>query len=211
LISEIDVLFAKFIENHINTQLGSDTMQKVKDRLAEKGYSLTQAVREFDIFDKTLREFFGKGADGMLQKIFNAVFEMKKDKAGNYRSFLIKDKGLINLILLTYSNQEKKAILETVAESALSISDILSKVNLSQSTGYRIISSLIKQGLLTETEPQEISAEGRKVSTYKSTISLLDIKIKKSTIDMEVHFAHEIVKNSRIMAAIMHAATKLRI
>jgi predicted transcriptional regulator len=92
----------------------------------------------------------------------------------------------------------------------LSVSDILGKINLSQSTGYRIISSLIKEGLLIEAEHDEVSAEGRKVSTYKPTISLLDIRIKKSIIEVEIHFTQDTIRNSRIMASIMPLFTKPR-
>lgn len=210
MISEMDVLLTKFIEKHVSAQLGPDMIKRVKNRLLEKGYTLTQAIKEFDPFDKTLREFFGKGTDGMLQKIFDKICEMKRDKYGNFKSFVIKDKSFANLILSTYGNQEKKAILEVVAEASLSVSDILSKINLSQSTGYRIVSSLIKEGLLIEAEHDEISAEGRKVSTYKPTISLLDIRIKKAIIEVEIHFTQETIKNSRIMASIMPLFTKPR-
>jgi predicted transcriptional regulator len=203
MISEIDVVLAKFVENHVRKELGPDMIQKIKKRLEEKGYTLTQAIKEFDPFDKTLREFFGKGADGMLQKIFTNIFKIKKDRAGKIKSFVIIDKNFTNLILTTFGNEEKKAILEAVAESTLSISDILTKVNLSQSTGYRLISSLINEGLLVEAEEHKISADGRRVSTYKPTVSLLDIKIKKSTIEIEIHFTEEIIKSSRIIAASM--------
>jgi transposase len=211
MTSEIDILLAKFVEKHVSIQLGPDMIQKVKNRLEEKGYSLTQAINEFDPFDKTLREFFGKGADGMLEKIFANICKMKKNKTKKMKSLLIIDKSFINLILSTYGNQEKKSILEVVSESSMSISDILGKVNLSQSTGYRIISSLIKDGLLIEADRQEINADGRKLSTYKSTISLIDIRIKKSAIEIEIHFTTDMIKNSRLMSTIIPLFSKPRI
>ncbi len=211
MISEMDVLLTKFIEKHVSMQLGPDMIQRVKNRLLEKGYSLTQAIKEFDPLDKTLREFFGKGTDGMLQKIFDEICEMKRDKSGNLKSIVIKDKSFANLILSTYGNQEKKAILEAVSEDSLSVASILNKINLSQSTGYRIISLLINEGLLIESEHSEVSAEGRKVSLYRPTISLLDIRIKKSDIEIEIHFTRDTIKNSRIMASILPLFSKPRI
>jgi predicted transcriptional regulator len=136
---------------------------------------------------------------------------MKKNKTKKMKSLLIIDKSFINLILSTYGNQEKKSILEVVSESSMSISDILGKVNLSQSTGYRIISSLIKDGLLIEADRQEINADGRKLSTYKSTISLIDIRIKKSAIEIEIHFTTDMIKNSRLMSTIIPLFSKPRI
>lgn len=211
MISELDILLSKFIENHIKSELGSDTIQKIKNRLYEKGYSLTQAINEFDPFDKTLREFFGRGADGMLQKICNKIFEIKKDSTGNPKSLLIKDKKLTNVIFETYGNKDKKAILMATAESALSVSRILKKVHLTQSTGYRIIGSLIDDGLLVEAEQNEVSSSGKRISMYKSTLPILNIKIKKASIEVEIQFNEEIVRNSHIIEAVMFLFGKPRV
>jgi len=208
LVASLDNFLTKLLDSVIRENLGDETIQKIEARLLEKGYSLTQAINEFDPFDKTLREFFGKETDEILLKIFNSAFEMKKGKHGNPKSFLIKNKNFINMILSSYSNEEKREILSTVSESAFSFSSILKKVNLSQSTCYRIVDSLIKDGLLIETDKYKESPKERKVSMYKSTVSLLDIRIKKSVIEMEIHFTDEIIKNSRIIAEIMFLSGK---
>lgn len=209
MVSKLDILLSKYIEEHIKSELGSDVIHKMKRRLNEKGYALTQSINEFDPFDKTLREFFGKGADGMLQRICSKVFEIKKDAKGSPKSLLIKDKNLTNLIFETYGNEDKKAILMAVAESALSIARILKKVNLAQSTGYRIIGSLINDGLLAEIEKTEHKTNGKRVSVYKATIPTLDIRINKSTIEIEIQFTDEI-RNSRIISAFMFLFGKPR-
>jgi DNA-binding transcriptional ArsR family regulator len=199
----LDNLLTKSLDSAIRENLGSEIIQKIEARLFEKGYSLTQAITEFDLFDKTLREFFGKETDELLLKIFNSIFEMKKDKHGNPKSFLIRDKNFINMILSTYGDEEKRSILSAVSESILPFSSILKKINLSQSTAYRVVSSLIKDGLLIEADKHKESEEGRKVSMYTSTAFLLDVRIRKSVTEIEIHFTEEMIENSRIIAAIM--------
>jgi predicted transcriptional regulator len=199
----LDGLLAKLLQLTIHETLGNETIQKIEERLLEKGYSLTQALQDFDPFDKILREFFGKEADEILLKIFNSIFDIRKDKYERPKSFLIKDKNFINLILSTYSSEEKRTILSVVSEYALSVSDILKKINLPQSTGYRIISSLIKDGLLVETDKSKNNTEGRKVSLYKPTISSLDIQIRKSLVEIEIPFTYELIKNSHIITGVM--------
>jgi DNA-binding HxlR family transcriptional regulator len=199
----LDRLLTKSLDVIIRKDLGDAVIQKIETRLSEKGYSLTQAINELDPFDKTLREFFGKDADKIFLKIFNSLFELRKDKQGYPKSFLIKDKNFINMILSTFSNETKRAILSTVSESSLSFPSILKKVPLSQSTGYRIMRSLVDDGLLIETNKGKEDGGARAKSMYKSTVSLLDIKIKKSIIEIEIPFTGEIIKNSRIIAAIM--------
>jgi hypothetical protein len=198
----LDNLLAKLLVPIIYQNLGDETIQKIKNRLLEKNYSLFEALKEFDPFDKTLREFFGKEADEILLKIFDSVFEMKRNRRGYPKLFLIKDEKFTNMILSTFSDEEKRAILAAVSESALPVSDMLKKVNLTQSTGYRIVGSLIKEGLLIETDKLK-STERKKVSMYKSTVSFLDIRIKKSIIEIEIPLTNEIIKSSRMIGAIM--------
>jgi predicted transcriptional regulator len=195
-MSEIDVLLARFIEKHIDSELGVDTTRKIKERLAKKGFSFAQAIKKFEPFEQVLRESFGKGADGMLKRIFNNIWQIKPSK--EEVCFVIKDRDFANMILGTYGHKEKGIILEAVSESTLSIAEILKKLSLPQSTGYRLISSLIKEGFLIETG-QDLTAGGK--PTYKSTISTIDIKIQKS-VEITVHFSNEVVKNSHIVAIV---------
>jgi hypothetical protein len=44
MASEIDRLFSKYVENYISDNLGPDVIRKIKNRLTEKGYTLTEAI-----------------------------------------------------------------------------------------------------------------------------------------------------------------------
>lgn len=198
MVSEIDVLLSRYVEKHIVANLGTDMVTKIKKRLDEKGYSLTQAIRVFYPFEETLREFFGSGAYGMLQKIFRNIFE-KKNGAKN--TFVVKDKRFASLILETFGNEDKKSILQAVAESSMSVSEILDKADIPKSSGYKIINSLVDEGLLTVADQKTKNPDGNKVSAYKPTISSIDIRIQNASIGIEVRFSDDGVKKSHIVAA----------
>ena len=52
-------------------------VKKIEDRLFEKyGISFAQSIENFDKLDLVLREFFGKGTDG-LRENFETIFQSK--------------------------------------------------------------------------------------------------------------------------------------
>lgn len=198
MVSEIDVLLSKYVENHIVANLGADMLAKIRKRLDEKGYSLAQAIRLFYPFNETLREFFGNGTYGMLQKIFRNIFEKKE---GSKNTFVIKDKTFASQILETFGNEDKKSILQAVAGSSMSVAEILDKAGIPKSSGYKIINSLVDDGLLTVADQKTKNPDGNKVSTYKPTLSSIDIKIQNASIVIEIRFSDDGIKKSHIVAA----------
>ena len=133
----------------------------------------------------------------MLQKIFRNIYEIKKTT--NNITLVIKDSTFSNLILSTYGNNDKKSILQTIANSSMSISDILDKANIPKSSGYKIINSLINDGFLVIGEKIK-NPDGNLVSSYSSTISSVNIKIKNSIIEIEIEFPKSSIAKSHILS-----------
>jgi len=201
-MSEIDSLLAKFIECHLDTQFGLDMKRTIKNRLFERyGISLTDALKQYEPFDRTLREFFGQAADGMITQLFEKVCIVKK--TGLVTSIQIKDKIFANLLLESYGNAEKKTILLVVSSSALSISKILKQANISsQTTGYRIINNLIDDGLLVESG-FDLSLDGKKTQAYRTPIKKINIAMDRvSTLDITLEFSDDLIKKSGILTTI---------
>jgi predicted transcriptional regulator len=197
MVSEIDRIFSKYVENYISDNLGPDMIRKIKNRLAEKGYTLTEAVTLFYPFHATLKEFFADGANGMLQKIFRSIFLPKKNTKN---TIVIKDKNFVNLILSTYGDKDKQSILQAIADSTLSISEILDRVDIPKSSAYKIINSLVDAGILTISDQKIKNPDGNKALAYKTVLSYVDIKIKNAVIEIEVRFPEKSIQQSHILA-----------
>jgi len=195
-MSEIDALLSRYVQKYIVEDLGPDMMKKIKHRLHEKGFTVSESIKMFYPFDETLREFFGNGTDGMLQTIFSHIYELKRTK----NTIVIKDPEFSNLILETYGNKEKKSILQTLNNSYMSISEILDKAKIPQSSGYKTINSLIEDGFLSPTNTKIKNPGGNLASTYGLTISFIDIKIHNSSLEITLKFNEENIKKSRILA-----------
>lgn len=202
-MAEIDSLFAKFIEQHIDTQLGQDMKRTIKERIFERyGITLIEALREYEPFDKTLREFFGKAADGMIRQLFEKICTVKKTK--QTISIEIKDKIFANLLLESYGHKNKKMILLAVSSSSLSISKILKQAQISsQTTGYRIINDLIEAGLLAESG-FDLTSDGKKTQAYRSPIKKINIMLdQKSNLIITLEFADDLIAKSGILNTIL--------
>ena len=185
-MSGLDGFLAKSLEGVINKNLGEKTVKRIEDRLFEKfGISLTQAMEEFDKVDLILREFFGKGADGLEKRFFESIFQSKskKSKDGWYT---LRDDKSVSTILQAFGDPEKKMVLETVSDTPKIIAEIIEECDLPQTSGYRKINSLIDDGLLYKSG--HITRENKKINQYKSAFSNFRINLenKKMSVDIQL-------------------------
>jgi hypothetical protein len=201
-MSEIDSLLAKFIEHNLDIQFGTDMKRAIKGRLSDRyGLSLTEALKLYEPFDRTLREFFGRATDGMILQLFKKVCVIKK--SGKSISIKIRDKTFANLLLESYGDKDKKTILLAVSSSALSVSKILKHANItSQTTGYRLVNHLIDVGLLVESG-FDLSSDGKKTQAYRTPIKKIHISMDRNNIlDVTIEFADDLIKKSGILTTI---------
>lgn len=198
-MSGFDHLIAGSLKDTIEEQLGSKAVKKIEDRLFEKfGISLTQAIEEFEKLDLVLREFFGKGADGIERRIFENTFNTKSKSKANWHT--IKDPQISSKILQAFGDLEKKKILESVSGTSKIIADIIKDCEIPQTSGYRKINKLIDDGLLVVSE--QVIKENKKVNKYISVMNNVKINIEKSNVIIELQLNDQQQKNSSILQTI---------
>jgi hypothetical protein len=205
-MGNLDRFLAKSLESMIRNNLGGNAINKIENRLFEKyGISLVMAIEQFHKLDSTLREFFGAGADGIEDKIFNNVFELKKvqdkDNTESTSWIALKDPHLINLILDAFGDEDKKRICTSVTNEAKIIYKILNECQIPQTSAYRKINSLIKDGLLT-VEGYSITSEGKKVNKYRFLFQNIRIDINKKHITIEAQLNKQSLEDSSILLLI---------
>jgi hypothetical protein len=108
----------------------------------------------------------------------------------NTKSVIIKDKSIISLILRSYADEDKKKILNVTANKPRIILDIISACRLPQTSSYRKINSLIKNGLLIP-DGQIPRKFGKKVRKYVSLFENLEINIIKNEISVKAKFSED--------------------
>lgn len=194
-----DVLISKSLDSVIKENLGKRTLRKIENRLFEKyGTNLTQAIMEFQKLDVVLREFFGVGADGLEKKFFERVALLEKSKDKEREWIRLEDKILSQTILESFGDNDKKLILNTLADRSLIIADVLGICKIPQTSGYRKINSLIQSGLLIP-NGHVTTSEGKKVAKYTSLFDNFKIDIEKNNIAIKARLKREAVSSSSVI------------
>jgi len=197
----LDCLLASSVQKIIEENLGDKTIEKIKDRLFERyGMNLTQAIKDFYKLDSVLREFFGQGAEGLETKLLRGMIKVETSDIEN-DWITIQDQDSVKIFLEALGDPDKKAILNSVLEKALIVAEILEVCKIPQTSGYRKINSLIKDGLLIQ-KGQHMTVDRKKVTEYESVFKNIDIKIGKNSTIVKAHMKENTLTESSILHAI---------
>ena len=185
----LDKLLSKSLDEVIRKNLGDKTVQKIENRLVEKyGITLTESIEQFQKLDSVLREFFGAGADGLEERFLEFVCDVKTSNNANWVT--IDNPTLTKIILESFGEDDKKKIMSTLSHDAMIISEIIEKCDIAQTSGYRKINSLIDDGLLVPSGFVS-TADGKKVTKYRSIFNNIRIEIVKDTITVSIRLEKE--------------------
>lgn len=198
----IDNLLVPSLRKTIEANLGEKTLYKIEQRLIERhGINLAQAIKDFYKFDSVLREFFGAGADGLEAKFLQKIVELDKVKNSNAEWITIQDQELARIFLESFGDSDKKCILNSVLDEPQIVSDILKSCKIPQTSGYRKINSLIKDGLLIP-HGYSVTADGKKVAKYETLFRNVNIEIEKNSIKIKVQMKKQMIDDSTIFQVI---------
>jgi len=198
----MDNFLVPSLRKTIEENLGKKTLNKIEERLIEKhGISLVPAIKDFNKFDSVLREFFGAGADGLETKFLQNLVKLEKAKNTNAEWITIQEQELARIILESFGDHDKKAILNSVLDKPRIVADILKNCKIPQTSGYRKINSLIGVGLLIP-NGQSITTDGKKVIKYETLFRNIGIEIEKNFVKVKVQMKKNTIKNSSILQVI---------
>jgi hypothetical protein len=174
-MADIDQLFASALEKIIQENLGDTTFRSIQNRLFEKhGISITQSIREFEKLDSVLTEFFGAGAKGLEKKFLDKICKIKSKEDLTEKRLTILEPSINQSILKAFSDDEMSKILNASIGEPWTISEILEKLEIPKTSGYRKINILIEEGLLIKVG-QDFTENRRSVDKYKSLFDNVNI------------------------------------
>ena len=200
-MTEIDQLFAAALEKIIQENLGDTTFLSIQKRLFEKyGISITQSIKDFEKLDSVLTEFFGSGAKGLEKKFLDSICSIKSQKDRVEKRFTILNPSINQSIVKAFSDDEMSKILNASIGEPWTISEILEKLDIPKTSGYRKINVLIKEGLLIKVG-QDFTENRRSVDKYKSLLDNVNIDFGNK-VTVNVQFTSEVIMNSLILQTI---------
>lgn len=190
---DVDTILSTFIRHHIKYALGDMTITKMEKRIFEKyGLTLTQAIRDFSKFDHVLKEFFGtSAAKGMVENLLAKLFEIKFTK--NRCVVEIKDESFETSLWKTIGTADKKKILDSIADTSKTISEILKELSINEPTGYRLFNQLQDDGFVI------IDGFEKKKPQYVSLTSFLTVSLKGKNTLITLEVDSKLAKKSTIL------------
>lgn len=198
----LDVLLAGALERTIRDNLGTKTMQKIEKRLFERfGTGVTAAFNDFHKIDSVLREFFGAGADGLEKKFLDGIISFENTKNKKHDWLTIESDYLTKIILEAVGDEDKKAIVNTVLDKPHTVLEILDICEIPQTSGYRKINSLIKDGLLIPAGAT-VSHDGKKIIKYIALFENIKIDIRKNKVVIKAQISNDKLKESSIIQVV---------
>lgn len=201
-VGALDKLLAQSLESIITKEIGEKAVKKIEQRLQERyGMSMSDAIQDFQIFDATLREFFGSGADTLEENFKEHLVSINASSKGR-QWMTIENKELVNLILDSYGNNEKRMILNIALKFPNVILEILEQCNIPKSSGYRIIGDLVDNGLLAE-EGHAKTSDGKTVSKYTSLFEKIKIEIDRDETQVQILLKEHILEESNIFKVLI--------
>jgi hypothetical protein len=200
-MTEIDQLFAASLEKIIRENLGETTFHSIQNRLFEKyGVSITESIKDFEKLDSVLSEFFGSGAKGLEKKFLDSICSIKSQKDKVEKRFTLLDSSINQSIIRAFSDDEMSKILNASIGEPWTILEILEKLDIPKTSGYRKINLLIKEGLLVKAG-QEFTENRRSVDKYKSLFDNVNIDFGNK-VTVNVQFTPEVTMNSSILQTV---------
>lgn len=201
-LNALDKLLAQALSQIIRNQLGVKTYQKIEARLLERyNLSLVDAIKDFQRLDSTLREFFGAGADEMEKDFLEHLASLDTSKHTK-PWIIIENEELASQILESFGDREKRKILTAALDKPDVILNILEKIDIPKSSGYRLIGELMDNGLLAESG-YNTTHDGKKVSMYVSLFENIRMEVLRGKIYARVQLREDILKES-YLAQIMN-------
>ena len=177
----IDLLLAKSLSSILKKQIDKKILKKFERRLFEKhGMSIKQSIEHFQKFDLTLKEFIGNEAENLEKKCLQKVCTAEKSKRKNCYLITIKEQNLAKFVLDCWGNDEARKILNVGLDKPVTISQILTVCDMTKTSGYRKIDSLVRNGMFVT--HSIVKSRSKKVPKYKSIFDNVTIKIDKDKI-----------------------------
>ena len=98
----------------------------------------------------------------------------------------LENSHLIEIILKSVGDEDKKNIINAVIDQPRAISEILDISMIPRTSGYRKINTLISDGMLVP-QGYAMTPDGKRVTKYKAIFDNISISIEKNKVVVKIH------------------------
>ena len=204
-MSEIDIRSVK--QTEIQTDTADAAIQKIEHAIFEKYHvSIAESRKDTYKLDAALREIFGSGHI-VLEKIILENLSGEPSKEMDKEWMIVHDKSLTTIILDTIADKDKKRILKISSDKPHIIAKIIQISGVPDSSAYRKVNELIRDGLLIE-RGAIVTSDGRQIKKYVSLFENLKSSMVENKITLRAKLSEEALKASHIIALLQSVQSK---
>lgn len=194
-MNSLDAVVARGVRVSLEKDLGYKTYEKVVGEVEKMyGISMLAAVADFGKIDMVLRRLFGRHVSVLEARIFERVLTATHGTDAEAAVSIIEP-TVISGLLGAYGDVAKKSILDAVVSSALSIPDIVTRLDTPKASTYIRVRQMIQDGLLRHAGYSNAN-DGRRVSTYRTTMTGLLFESTGDTLRVDARLPMEVAQYS---------------
>ena len=200
-MSGIDKLLAKSLSAALKAKIAQKTLLELEIRLFEKhGISIKQSIEEFQKLDSTLSEFLGSENRKLEKECFENICSIKNlDK--DYQ-IVLKDKPLNKIVFDCWGDIENQKILNVILNESFTAPELVTKSEISKTSGYRNINSLIKVGLIVN-DGTSRTDDGKIIPKHKSVFDQVTITISTDKISISGLVRKKFINESSVCQLVL--------
>ncbi len=198
---ELDQIIVNAIMHTMKKEISSKDLEDMEQQLQNCGMQMTEIFYKLPEMKKSLSRFTDdlKIIEDEILKDFLIV---ERDPKTSEIWLVIKNQYLTELILKTFADQEKKAIMDLIRDESETIPKILERCKIPNTSGYRKMNQLIDEKMVTATGMAE-TFEGKRAILYRSIIQRIQILINGNEIVSKISMDHETLNSSEIIRTII--------
>ncbi|TBR11544.1 MAG: hypothetical protein EPO62_01635 [Candidatus Nitrosotenuis sp.] len=201
----LDEILVNAIMQTVKKEISSKGYEGIEQQLQNHGMRVTDMFYRFPEMKKSLFHFTNE-LKIIEDKILKDFLAIEQEPETSEIWLVIKNQHLTELILKSFADEEKKAIMDLIRDAPETIPKILERCKIPNTSGYRKMNQLIDEKMVVTTGLAE-TFEGKRAILYKSIIQKMQILISANEIIAKILVDRETLDASEIIRTITEINT----
>lgn len=197
----LDKIMINAIIRTMKKEINSKNLENMEQQLQNEGMQMTDLFYKFPEMKRSLFRFTNE-LKIIEDEILKDFLITERDPETSEIWLVIKNEHLIELILKTFADEDKKAIIDLIRDKPETIPKILERCKIPNTSGYRKMNQLIDDKMIMTTGLDE-TFEGKRAILYKSIIQQIQILINGNEVVAKIFVNQETLDSSEIIRTII--------
>lgn len=196
----LDEILVSAITQTVKKEIDSKKFDGIEHHLQDHGMQVTDMFYKFPEMKKSLSRFTNE-LKIIEDRVLRNFLTVEQGSKPSEIWLAIKNPHLTEVVLKSFADEEKKAIMNLITDSPETIPKILERCKIPNTSGYRKMHQLIDEKMVVTTGLAE-TFEGKRAILYKSLIQKLQIIVNGNEIIAKIQVNQKTLDSSEIIRTI---------